>query len=66
MTNNIQTVVHCEEQLIALEQADLETPVVVWLKIDSGMHRLGVRPEQYDEFISRLKRARMWRNHCDT
>lgn len=55
MTNNIQTVVHCEEQLIALEQADLETPVVVWLKIDSGMHRLGVRPEQYDEFISRLK-----------
>ncbi|EGQ8195497.1 alanine racemase [Vibrio parahaemolyticus] len=55
VTNNIQTVVHCEEQLIALEQADLETPVVVWLKIDSGMHRLGVRPEQYDEFISRLK-----------
>lgn len=55
VTNNIQTVVHCEEQLIALEQADLETPVVVWLKIDSGMHRLGVRPEHYDEFISRLK-----------
>ncbi|MDW2173033.1 alanine racemase, partial [Vibrio sp. 1567] len=55
VTNNIQTVVHCEEQLIALEQADLETPVVVWLKIDSGMHRLGVRPEHYDEFIFRLK-----------
>ncbi|GAJ73867.1 LOW QUALITY PROTEIN: alanine racemase [Vibrio sp. JCM 18904] len=56
VTNNIQTVVHCEEQLIALEQADLETPVVVWLKIDSGMHRLGgVRPEQYDEFVTRLK-----------
>ncbi|WP_198135504.1 alanine racemase, partial [Vibrio sp. 16] len=44
VTNNIQTVVHCEEQLVALEQAELETPVVVWLKIDSGMHRLGVRP----------------------
>ncbi|MEF1336656.1 alanine racemase [Vibrio rotiferianus] len=54
VTNNIQTVVHCEEQLAALEQAELETPVVVWLKIDSGMHRLGVRPEQYDEFLSRL------------
>ena len=26
VTNNIQTVVHCEEQLIALEQADLEGP----------------------------------------
>lgn len=55
VTNNIQTVVHCEEQLVALEQAELETPVVVWLKIDSGMHRLGVRPEQYSDFVTRLK-----------
>ncbi|WP_202816236.1 alanine racemase [Vibrio bivalvicida] len=58
VTNNIQTVVHCEEQLLALEQAELETPVVVWLKIDSGMHRLGVRPEQYPEFVARLKTCR--------
>jgi len=58
VTNNIQTVVHCEEQLLALEQAELETPVVVWLKIDSGMHRLGVRPEQYPEFVARLKACR--------
>ncbi|KJY82091.1 alanine racemase [Vibrio galatheae] len=55
VTNNIQTAVHCEEQLTALEHAELETPVVVWLKIDSGMHRLGVRPEQYSEFVTRLK-----------
>ncbi|GAM56644.1 alanine racemase [Vibrio ishigakensis] len=54
VTNNIQTVVHCEEQLQALEQAKLEGPVVVWLKMDTGMHRLGVRPEQYEEFIARL------------
>ncbi|WP_162047506.1 alanine racemase [Vibrio taketomensis] len=55
VTNNIQTVVHCVEQLEALENTQLETPVRVWLKIDSGMHRLGVRPEQLEEFISRLK-----------
>ncbi|WP_186296181.1 alanine racemase, partial [Vibrio cholerae] len=54
VTNNIQTVVHCEEQLQALEQAQLETPVMVWLKVDSGMHRLGVRPEQYQDFVTRL------------
>ncbi|HAS6078179.1 TPA: alanine racemase [Vibrio vulnificus] len=54
VTNNIQTVVHCEEQLRDLENAELETPVVVWLKIDSGMHRLGVRPEQYQAFVERL------------
>lgn len=57
VTNNIQTVVHCVEQLEALEQAQLDTPVVVWLKIDSGMHRLGVREEQYSEFVERLNRC---------
>ncbi|WP_428774975.1 alanine racemase [Vibrio sp.] len=55
VTNNIQTVVHCEEQLDALENSKLEAPVVVWLKLDSGMHRLGVRPEQFAEFVSRLE-----------
>lgn len=54
VTNNIQTVVHCDEQLEALEQAELETPVMVWLKVDSGMHRLGVREEQYSNFVARL------------
>ncbi|MCG9680954.1 alanine racemase [Vibrio sp. Isolate23] len=58
VTNNIQTVVHCEEQLESLEQAELEVPVVVWLKVDSGMHRLGVRPEQYTDFVTRLKACR--------
>ncbi|WP_234495087.1 alanine racemase [Vibrio maritimus] len=57
VTNNIQTVVHCYEQLDALEQAELEGPVVVWLKVDSGMHRLGVREEQYQEFVERLHRC---------
>ncbi|MBY5948487.1 alanine racemase [Photobacterium rosenbergii] len=54
VTNNIHTVVHSIEQLEALERADLDSPVVVWLKIDTGMHRLGVRPEQYAEFVERL------------
>ncbi|MCK6265211.1 alanine racemase [Vibrio sp. ZSDE26] len=55
VTNNIQTAVHCEEQLEALEQTKLDKPVVVWLKVDTGMHRLGVRPEYYAEFVARLK-----------
>ncbi|MEJ2766918.1 alanine racemase [Photobacterium sp. MCCC 1A19761] len=54
VTNNIQTVVHTPEQLEALELASLEAPVKVWLKIDSGMHRLGVRPEEFHEFVERL------------
>jgi alanine racemase len=54
VTNNIQTAIHSIEQLEALESAELENPVKVWLKLDSGMHRLGVRPEQFDHFVERL------------
>ena len=53
--NNIQTVVHTKEQLEALQQANLPNPIKVWLKIDTGMHRLGVRLDQVDEFYPALK-----------
>ncbi|WP_150138448.1 alanine racemase [Candidatus Enterovibrio escicola] len=52
--NNLQTAVHCIEQLSALENAVLAHPLTVWLKIDTGMHRLGVRPENVKDFITRL------------
>lgn len=55
VANNIQTSVHIEQQLAELEQADLETPINVWLKIDTGMHRLGIRPENCKQAIDRLK-----------
>lgn len=57
VTNNIQTAVHSIEQLEALEQAELEMSVKVWVKLDSGMHRLGVRPEQFSSFVERLNRC---------
>ncbi|TKI04391.1 alanine racemase [Martelella alba] len=50
--HNIDTAVHCEEQLLALEQAGL--PVRVWMKLDTGMHRLGIRPDQAEAFYRRL------------
>lgn len=57
VANNIQTVVHSIEQLEALELAEIEAPVKVWVKLDSGMHRLGVRPEQFSEFVERVTRC---------
>lgn len=66
VTNNIQTVVHCEEQLQALEQAQLETPVMVWLKVDSGMHRLGFALNNIKISWLVCTSARMWLNHCVT
>ncbi len=55
--NNLQTAVHSWEQLEALEQVELPQPVVCWLKLDTGMHRLGVRPEEAPAFIERLARC---------
>jgi alanine racemase len=41
----LDIVVHDESQVCMLEKAHLARPVAVWLKIDSGMHRLGFLPE---------------------
>ena len=54
--NNIQTVVHSQEQLDALEQAKTPNPIKVWLKIDTGMHRLGVHLDEVDNFYQKLKK----------
>lgn len=58
VANNIETAVHSIEQLEALEQAELARPVPVWMKLDTGMHRLGVRPEQAEAFYQRLSACR--------
>ncbi|MCH1929415.1 alanine racemase [Shewanella sp. A25] len=52
--HDIDTVVHHESQIEMLEQASLSKPVNVWLKVDSGMHRLGVAPEQFSAVYARL------------
>lgn len=49
------TMIHNQRQLEELEQASLSKPLQVWLKIDTGMHRLGISPEQVDEYYHRLK-----------
>ena len=55
--NNLQTVVHTKEQLTALLSAELDEPVKVWLKVDTGMHRLGIYPEDFDSFYQQLKQS---------
>ena len=54
----LHTAVHSPEQLAALEQADLPEPVTVWMKLDTGMHRLGVRPEEAEAFYQRLSQCK--------
>lgn len=45
--HRLWTVIHHHGQLHDLEQADIRLPLNVWLKLDSGMHRVGFMPEEY-------------------
>lgn len=51
---DLDVVVHCEEQLAHFEQAAVDRPLVVWLKIDTGMNRLGFRAEQMAGVLARV------------
>ena len=55
---HLHTAVHNIEQLEALEIADISEPVTVWMKLDTGMHRLGVLPEDADAFYQRLSQCK--------
>lgn len=43
--HHIDATVHQPEQIEMLERTRLDHPLRVWLKVDSGMHRLGIAPE---------------------
>ncbi|NNM58368.1 MAG: alanine racemase [Legionellales bacterium] len=45
--HKLDIVVHQMEQVQALVAARLTSPIRVWLKLDSGMHRLGLTPENF-------------------
>ncbi len=51
----LDLVVHHESQVVKLERASLGKPVAVWLKVDTGMHRLGFAPEQLASIWQRLR-----------
>jgi alanine racemase len=57
LQRDFQPVVHCERQIELLEQASAGR-TTVWLKIDTGMHRLGVEPARAAELIERLRACR--------
>lgn len=47
-------VVHSWWQLEAIERSHVSTPLTVWLKMDSGMHRVGLHPAEYQAAYQRL------------
>ncbi|MGN7916952.1 MULTISPECIES: alanine racemase [Lysobacter] len=53
----VETVVHHISQVEMLEQAAAGEPIRCWLKVDSGMHRLGFAPQDVREAHARLAAA---------
>lgn len=60
--NQCDIVVHSSLQLGHLLNATLETPINVWLKIDTGMHRLGILPEQVASTYAKLQASNQVKN----
>jgi alanine racemase len=52
---DLEPVVHSISQVERLESATLAKPVAVWLKLDSGMHRLGLEVEAFVACHRRLQ-----------
>lgn len=57
----VEPVVHQEWQIELIEKNSLGLPLSVWLKIDSGMHRIGIPPEQARSLHARLSASKRLR-----
>jgi alanine racemase len=53
--HGLDIVVHCNEQLAMLEQARKPARIDVYLKVNTGMNRLGFRPAQVSAVYARLR-----------
>lgn len=53
--HELAPVLHHEPQVRALEAARLARPLSVWVKIDTGMHRLGFALTEVAEVVKRLR-----------
>lgn len=50
-------VVHHLPHVEMLEKAKVDTPFPIWLKINTGMHRLGIDPQDLMQVYQRLQKA---------
>ncbi|KIA81720.1 alanine racemase [Chromobacterium piscinae] len=53
--------VHSQEQIAWLAKGSAERPVEAWLKVNSGMNRLGFRPQQAHDALASLRAQPMVR-----
>ncbi|MCL4162983.1 UNVERIFIED_CONTAM: hypothetical protein GTU68_042396, partial [Idotea baltica] len=54
VANDLWICIHAQHQIEMLEKLDADSPLNVWLKMDTGMHRLGFSPSEYPRAFKRL------------
>lgn len=52
--NSIHIVLHNYELFNKIEKLSLPIPIHCWLKLDTGMHRLGISPNQAEQFYDTI------------
>ena len=57
LQQNIVPMMHCVEQLELLEQASYSGQCDVWIKIDTGMHRVGFDEAEVGAIVARVQRC---------
>lgn len=60
--HRLDSAIHCVEQIEMLEQSRLTAAIDVHLKMNSGMNRLGFKPEAYRAAYARLRALPQVRN----
>lgn len=53
---NLWTALHSLDQIKTLSEHNLPRPINIWLKMDTGMHRLGIAPGDYHAAYESLKK----------
>jgi len=60
---NLETIIHNQVQLNAINNVHLDSPIKVWLKVDTGMHRLGISPADFSTFHQALVQSNNVQNN---
>lgn len=54
---HLSTVIHNSQQLVWLTTIPGSRPIKVWVKVDTGMHRLGFQPHELTDVLAALRRC---------
>lgn len=63
--HRLTTCVHSNWQLKALQNARLKAPLDIYLKVNSGMNRLGFQPDRVYRLAAVADDGECWRNDPD-